>query len=116
MLLFIFLSGLIVVLATYFNIISNIRLWVETGLWMLGIFILTLIIPLVFQKPVWPHLYKSAFRLLGSASFFVYLFFFKYPSLTACAWMVCIYYFLFIFTELIIEVSIHQKLQRKKTP
>jgi hypothetical protein len=102
-LLFIFFSGLVVFLAIHFNISSNFRLWVEIGLWMLAIFVLTLLIPYVFQKPVWPHLYKSTFRLLGSASFFVYLFFFKYPSEKACAWMICVYYFLFIFTELSIE-------------
>jgi hypothetical protein len=108
--LFVFFTALVVLLATNFNIISDFRLWIEVGLWMLGIFVLTLLIPLVFQKPVWPHLYKSAFRLLGSASLFVYLFLFKYPSKTACAWMVCIYYFLFIFTDLITEVRREKKI------
>lgn len=107
--LFIFFSGLVVFFSTYFNVIANFRLWIEVGLWMLGIFVLTQLIPFIFQKPVWPHLYKSTLRLLGSASYFVYLFFFKYPSETACAWMICVYYFLFIFTEISIEFAKEKK-------
>lgn len=107
--LFVLFSGIVVFLNAYFNFISNFHLWIEIGLWELGVFVFTQLIPHFFKSPVWPHLYKSSIRLLGSASIFVYFYFFKYPSETACAWIICIYYFLFIFTELSIEIMKKKK-------
>lgn len=97
-------------IAVSFNLSSGYHLWLEVGLGMLSIFIVTLLIPLLFNKPIWPHLYKSTLRLLGSASFFIYLFFFKYPSVKETAFIICAYYFLYIFTELFIGVQSKKQL------